>query len=111
MAVQCDRRLFVLKFGCLFPQGSLGYNCDLRLAVGWYRFEGAAGTHLPTSAPRSSGTDVCGTQKTAWLSQPHPTLSEGTVDRWICFDWRVDNTGGQCQDNYLAKVLTEFRKQ
>ena len=84
----------------------MGYNCDLRLAVGWYRFEGAAGTHLPTSAPRAAGTDVCGTQKTAWLSQPHPTLSEGTVDRWICFDWRVDNTGGQCQDNYLAKVHT-----
>ena len=42
--------------------------CDRLLALGWYRFESAAGTNMPTACP---GAGFCGTQSPIWLKGPY----------------------------------------
>ena len=64
------------------------YGCD-RSISGWYRFDGAAGTHLPTSCVPRSDTSiiVCETHGVSWLNGSHPSISEGKVTRQVCFSW------------------------
>lgn len=64
-------------------------QCDNNIAPGWYRFEGAAGSRMPTSAP---GVSKCDTDAVSWLNGAHPTVAEGSVTRQVCFHW----TPGTC---------------
>ena len=54
------------------------YMCDLTtLKEGWYRFDGAAGNYLPTSATGSNPSNrVCGTQIVAWIRGKHPLVTD-----------------------------------
>ena len=55
--------------------------CDSNLK-GWYRFQGAAGTRMPTSCPPR---DRCSTHGTGWLNGSHPTVADGKVSKQVCF--------------------------
>ena len=66
-------------------------QCDGRsLGTGWYRFQGAAGTRMPTSCPPYNR---CDTDATGWLNGRHPTVADGQVTRQVCFHW----TSGCCE--------------
>ncbi|KAL9961286.1 hypothetical protein ACROYT_G030197 [Oculina patagonica] len=59
-------------------------SCDSTLGTGWYRFQGDAGTKMPTTCPP---THRCGTDAPGWLNGAHPTMAEGLVTRQVCFHW------------------------
>lgn len=65
-----------------------GY-CDNSITEGWYRFEGAAGTRMPTSCIDQKNT--CGTHATSWLTNGHPRVADGRVMKPVCFSY-----SGQC---------------
>jgi len=56
--------------------------CDNELKKGWYRFEGEAGTRMPTTCLNQG---KCGTNFPGWLNGIHPTVADGEVDRKVCF--------------------------
>ena len=58
-----------------------GY-CDNGIGSGWFRFEGSAGTRMPTSCPPDYR---CGTFSAGWLNGGHPTVADGQVSRQVCF--------------------------
>jgi len=58
-------------------------QCDSNLK-GWYRFQGSAGTRMPTSCPPK---DRCNTHATGWLNGGHPTVADGRVTRQVCFSY------------------------
>jgi len=62
---------------------SNSYLCDNNLN-GWYRFQGAAGTRMPSSCPP---VRRCSTSATGWLNGGHPTVADGKVTRQVCFHW------------------------
>ena len=64
--------------------GSSNIVCDNLLGPGWFRFQGAAGTRMPTSCPP---TWRCGTHATGWLNGGHPTVADGNITRQVCFHW------------------------
>ena len=55
--------------------------CDNELSKGWYRFEGAAGTKMPTTRVPAYR---CGTDWSGWLDGAHPTVEDGEVRRDVC---------------------------
>ena len=57
-------------------------KCDKHLGPGWFRFQGNAGTKMPTTCQPMSR---CGTYKTGWLRGTHPSVAEGAVNRTVCF--------------------------
>ena len=58
--------------------------CDSNITPGWYRFEGSAGTKMPTACvPKNR----CNTHGTGWLSGGHPSVQDGEVSRTVCFHW------------------------
>ena len=59
-----------------------GFYCDKGIGPGWFRFEGSAGTRMPTSCPPKYR---CGTFATSWLNGGHPTVADGQVTRQVCF--------------------------
>ncbi|HRI09002.1 MAG TPA: DUF4215 domain-containing protein, partial [Nannocystaceae bacterium] len=59
-------------------------GCDNPFSQQWYRFMGAAGTMMPTTAPP---TYRCGTHAPGWMNGTHPAVNEGAVARTICFNW------------------------
>ena len=60
-------------------------SCDSDLDQGWFRFQGDAGTKMPTTCVDYSW---CGTALPGWLSDSHPTETEGVVSRTVCFTGR-----------------------
>ena len=60
-------------------------RCDKHLGPGWFRFQGRAGTKMPTKCLSMSR---CGTYGTGWLRGTHPSVAEGAVDRTVCFRYR-----------------------
>ena len=60
-----------------------GY-CDSSISQRWYRFEGAAGTRMPTSC--TPGVR-CSTHATSWLTNGHPSVADGEVTRRVCFSY------------------------
>ena len=58
--------------------------CDSGIGPGWFRFEGSAGTRMPTSCPPRGR---CGASATGWLNGGHPTVADGQVSRTVCFHW------------------------
>ena len=73
-----------------------GY-CDRGIGPGWFRFEGSAGTRMPTSCPPYRR---CGTHVPAWLNGGHPTVADGQVSRQVCFHW----TSSCCEWSTNIKV-------
>ena len=63
-------------------------KCDIGIGPGWFRFEGSAGTRMPTSC---TPIHRCGTDITGWLEGSHPTVGDGQVSRRVCFRY-----GGCC---------------
>ncbi|KAL9961058.1 hypothetical protein ACROYT_G029938 [Oculina patagonica] len=61
-----------------------GYECDSGLGPGWFRFQGAAGSRMPTSCPPIWR---CKTAASGWLNGGHPTVADGKVTRQVCFHW------------------------
>ena len=59
-------------------------RCDSSLGPGWFRFQGNAGTKMPTSCPAKT---MCDTHATGWLNGAHPTEVDGKVTRQVCFHW------------------------
>ena len=55
--------------------------CDRALS-GWYRFGGEAGHQMPESCVN---TGHCGTKAPGWLNGNHPTVTDGAVERKVCF--------------------------
>ena len=72
--------------------------CDNQLLEGWYRFEGAAGTKMPTTHVSAYS---CGTDWSGWLDGAHPTVEDGEVQRTVCFSDR--STGCQQSINIFVK--------
>ena len=66
---------------------ALGSACDSSMGSNWYRFSGAAGIKMPTSAP---AVETCGTYATGWMSGVYPATSDGVVSRLACFNWSSD---------------------
>ena len=60
--------------------------CDNLLPGGWYRFEGAAGSKMPTTRVPAY---KCGTDWSGWLDGAHPTVEDGEVPRTVCFSDRI----------------------
>lgn len=65
---------------------------------GWYRFEGAVGTRMPTSC---SPTHRCNSHLPGWLSGAHPTQADGQVTRTVFFHWHSDC----CYKSITVKVI------
>ena len=57
---------------------------------GWYRFDGAAGTRMPESAPPAG---ACSTGLRGWMNGTHPEASEGVVTRDLCWAAGDDCSG------------------
>ena len=59
-------------------------QCDWRQIsnVLWYRFGGQAGIRIATSCV---GPGYCGTTASGWMLGSHPTVSEGKVNRTVCY--------------------------
>lgn len=83
--------------------------CDNDLKEGWYRFQGDAGTRMPTT---SVPTDRCGTSFPGWLNGNHPTETEGEVGRKVCFhtnsnrcDLPVNIRVKNCTSYYIYRLL------
>ena len=56
---------------------------------GWYRlFLGQSSAQIPETCV---GQNMCGTEATVWMNQPHPAVSEGVVQRSVCASY-----SGQC---------------
>ena len=62
-------------------RASFQYDSNLK---GWYRFQGAPGTRMPSSCPP---TDTCDTSAKSWLNGRHPTVADGRVTRQVCFHY------------------------
>jgi len=63
------------------------YLCDNPLTEAWYRFEGDAGTRMPTTCVAG---EKCGTFSPGWLNGIHPTVADGEVIRQVCFVFSTD---------------------
>ena len=74
-----------------------GY-CDNSITEGWYRFEGAAGTRMPTSCMPSGNR--CGTHVIGWLTNGHPRVADGRVKKQVCFSYN-----GQCCFSNFSKNI------
>ncbi|XP_037619294.1 uromodulin [Sebastes umbrosus] len=61
-------------------------HCDQNIEwQGWYRLLlGATSARIPE---RCVGENKCGTHATMWITQPHPTHSDGIVIRTVCNAW------------------------
>ena len=57
-------------------------KCDRGIGPGWFRFEGSAGTRMPTSC---TPAQRCSADATGWLKGGHPTVADGKVSRRVCF--------------------------
>ena len=73
------------------------YYCDSGIGPGWFRFEGSAGTRMPTSCPPKYRCDA---NVPGWLNGGHPTVADGQVTRTVCFHW----TSGCCHWSTNIKV-------
>lgn len=89
--------------------GDINNLCDSSIENRWYRFTGAAGTSMPGTCP---AVNRCNTDATGWLSDPHPTVSDGIVTRKVCYHWVSDcchwsNTIEvlNCGDFYIYKLV------
>ena len=72
-------------------------SCDNDLSAGWFRFQGDAGTKMPT---KCEPYKKCGTDYTGLLDSYHPRVADGKVRRTVCFRDRTDC----CKHPFYIKV-------
>ena len=81
--------------------------CDNSLGPAWFRFQGDAGTKMPTSC---IPPHRCGTHAPGWLNGAHPDEYEGKVTRQVCFShssccqWSVNIQVQNCSGYYLYYI-------
>ena len=68
-----------------FPPNSP--KCDNTLRTRWYRFDGLAGSAMPTECVP---TNHCGALAPGWLLGSHPFRRYRIVRRSVCFHWNND---------------------
>ena len=83
------------KYG---PDTTGTLKCDDTL-YGWYRFQGDAGRKMMTTCP---SVNKCGGRFSAWLSDDHPTVARGSVNKKVCI--RRFEPGDCCADSFLITV-------
>ena len=66
---------------------------------GWYRFGGQAGTKIATSCVPYGH---CGSTSTGWMIGSHPAVSDGKVNRTVCYRNYHDNC---CWQRNTIEVL------
>ena len=76
---------------------TVNFKCDTNLN-GLYRFQGAAGTKMVTECPVSM--NKCDASFPAWLSEDHPTVAEGAVQRKVC----IRRDGDCCESSVSIQV-------
>ena len=59
-----------------------GHYCDSGIGPRWFRFQGSAGTRMPTSC---TSYKRCNTHYTGWLYGGHPSVADGQVTRTVYF--------------------------
>ena len=69
--------------------------CDKLLLKRWYRFEGDAGTRMPTTPVDDNH---CNTVRSGWLNGAQPTIGDGEVIRTVCF------TRGDSKCSYSKRI-------
>ena len=84
------------KSSYIIPHGDA--KCDSSLAEGWYRFEGAAGTKVPTTRVQAFRCDA---DWSLWLKGAEPTVEDSEVSRLVCFSDRPK--GCKYRINILVK--------
>ena len=62
-------------------------GCDMKLATGWYRFQGAAWDRMPDKCVLRIR---CGARNPGWLNGTHPTIADGEATRTVCFSWKTN---------------------
>lgn len=82
--IECFNYRFLTEFNRARSYTS-GYLCDNSLPFGWYRFSGAAGNQMADSCVAGYR---CGTRYPGWLDGSHPSVTDGAVQRRVCFGWR-----------------------
>ena len=85
LAEECTTYLSLTSGDQKTTYTSITNQCDRNLK-GWYRFQGAAGTRMPTSC---TPKHRCSTGATGWLNGSHPTVADGKVSRQVCFSYTV----------------------
>ena len=78
--------------------------CDNKIGAGWFRFEGSAGTRIPTSCPPDKR---CGTDIPGWLEGSHPTVADGQVSRRVCFRY-VNNCCSWAKDIFVRNCSSYY---
>ncbi|KAL9973649.1 hypothetical protein ACROYT_G020130 [Oculina patagonica] len=81
-------------------------KCDKTLS-GWYRFGGEAGNQMSESC-----VDMlrCNSYEPGWLNGPHPSVTDGAVERKVCFHvhqccaWSTFVTVRNCGEFYVYKI-------
>ncbi|KAL9961270.1 hypothetical protein ACROYT_G030179 [Oculina patagonica] len=81
---ECHNYQSLTKANRKVTSKSGNYICDKPIGPGWFRFQGDAGTKMPTKCPP---THACDTHAPGWLNGGHPTVAEGKVTRQVCFHW------------------------
>ena len=66
---------------CIDHRGHPTISPDWR-GGGWYRYQGEAGTQIPTYPP---GYGQCGAYRPGWMEGEHPTVGQGEVSRTVYF--------------------------
>ena len=66
---------------CIDHTGAPMISPDWR-GGGWYRYQGEAGTQIPTYPP---GDSQCGAYRPGWMEGEHPTVGQGKVPRTVYF--------------------------
>lgn len=82
-----------------YDKKTVDYKCDNNL-IGWYRFQGTAGTKMVTTCPEF---DTCGGSYPAWLMEDHPTVTQGSVQKKVCIR-KSDQPKDCCEDFTLIYV-------
>ena len=85
-------------------------KCDFRLGQGWHRFQGMAGTQMPS---KCVSENRCNTKFSGWLSGQHPGVLDGIKPARVCFtegeqccpeDTSVDIQVRNCGRFYVYKL-------
>ena len=87
---------------------TISAGCDSGLGPGWFRFQGDAGTKMPTSCVTDNR---CDTHAPGWLNGAHPSVADGKVTRQVCFNyfsncciWSINIQLRNCGDYFVYYI-------
>ena len=82
---ECQNYQSLTKANRKVTYATVSAKCDWSISPGRFRFQGDAGTKMPTSCPRMWR---CDTHAPGWMNGEHPTVADGKVTRQVCFRWK-----------------------